>query len=108
MTWLAAYMITQAVEIPIYLYAGRRIVAWRRWLMAIGASTVTHPVVWFAFPWETASWELCFVLAETFAAVVEGGLGKLAGVARPWLWSLMANVASVAAGFVVQWIVFFA
>lgn len=104
MTWLTAYLITQAVEIPIYLYAGRRILPGRRWLLAIGASTVTHPVVWFAFPWETASWELCFVLAETFAVVVEGGLGKLAGLNRPWLWALVANGASVAAGFFFQWI----
>jgi len=105
MTWLAAYLITQAVEIPIYLYAGRRIAGWRRWFLAIGASTVTHPVVWFAFPWETASWELCFVFAEIFAVVVEGGMGKWAGLMRPWFCALVANGASVTAGLLIHWIV---
>lgn len=105
MTWLTAYLVTQAVEVPIYLHAGRRLSAPRRWLFAIGASTVTHPVVWFVFPWETGSWGLCFVLAETFAVVVEGALGKWAGLKRPWFRALVANGASVVVGFMVQWIV---
>lgn len=103
MSWWAAYLLTQAVEVPIYLYAGRRMVAGRRWLLAVGASTVTHPVVWFAFPWETSPWVLCFVLAESFAVIVEGGLGKRAGLARPWIWSVAANGASAAIGLAVNW-----
>jgi len=101
MTWITAFLITEAVEAPIYLYAGRRLAPWRRWLLALGASAVTHPVVWFAFPWETASWEICLLAAETFAVVVEGGLGRLAGLPRPWIWSLVANGASVLLGLMI-------
>ncbi|MBU6178320.1 MAG: hypothetical protein KGR69_01590 [Verrucomicrobia bacterium] len=102
MTWLTAFAITQAVEVPVYLFAGRRLEAGRRWLLAFGASAVTHPVVWFAFPWQTGSWELCFISAETFAVVVEGALGLIAGIRNPWPWSLAANGASVCVGIAVQ------
>lgn len=102
MTWLTAYLLTQAVEVPVYLLAGKKLPQLRRWLLALGASTVTHPVVWFAFPWGTAPWELCFIAAETFAVVVEGFLGKIAGLERPWLWALSANGASVLVGLIVQ------
>lgn len=102
MTWLTAFAITQAVEVPGYLFAGRRLEPGRRWLLALGASAATHPVVWFAFPWQTASWEFCFLGAETFAVVVEGALGLIAGIRNPWLWSLVANGASVCVGIAVQ------
>lgn len=105
MTWLTAYLVTQAIEVPIYLDAGQRLGIWRRWLFAIGASSVTHPVVWYAFPWETAPWGWCFVGAESFAVVVEGGLGRWAGLERPWFRALVANTLSVILGFVIQWIV---
>jgi hypothetical protein len=102
MTWITAFAITQAVELPVYLVAGRRLDAGRRWLLALGASLVTHPLVWFAFPWQTAPWELCFLAGETFAVVAEGALGRLAGLRHPWLWSLAANASSVAVGMVIQ------
>ncbi len=103
MTWLSAFLLTQAVEGPIYLFAGRRLPTARRWLFAFGASAVTHPVVWFAFPWESASWWLCFAFAESFAVIAEGALGRLVGLPRPWLWSLAANAASVLVGLAIQW-----
>lgn len=102
MTWLTAYLTTQAIEVPLYLVAGRGIPAARRWGFALGASTVTHPVVWFAFPWETVSWEICFLAAETFAIVAEGWIGKTTGIAHPWRWAIVANAASVGAGFLIQ------
>jgi len=102
MTWLTAFLLTQAVEVPVYLVAGRALPRGRRWLFALGASALTHPVVWFAFPWNTAPWAWCFLVAETFAVVSEGGLGKWAGLKRPWVWALIANGASVLVGLVVQ------
>lgn len=102
MTWLSAFLLTEGIEAPVYLYAGRRLPPARRWFLALATSAVTHPVVWFAFPWQTASWELCFLGAETFAVVVEGGIGRLVGLDRPWRWSLTANAASVALGFAMQ------
>ncbi|MBL9160946.1 MAG: hypothetical protein JNJ70_25930 [Verrucomicrobiales bacterium] len=103
MTWLQAYLLTQAVEVPVYLYAGRSLPASLRWFLALAASTVTHPVVWYVFPWSTVPWWICFWGAESFAVVVEGAMGRALGLARPWLWALVANSASVLVGFGVQW-----
>lgn len=102
MTWPVAFLLTQVVEGPIYLRAGRGLPAGRRWALALGASAITHPVVWFVFPWESAPWWMCFAAAETFAVVAEGALAKLVGLRRPWLWSLAANSASVAVGLAIQ------
>ncbi len=102
MTWPVAFLLTQAVEAPIYLFAGRALPPARRWLMALGASALTHPVVWFAFPWSTSSWWGCFLAAETFAVLAEGFLGKMMGLPRPWVWSLAANAASVVVGLMIQ------
>lgn len=102
MSWLTAYLLTQLVEVPIYLIGARRLRRGRRWLLAFGASTVTHPVVWFLFPWDNGPWIVSAVLSETFAFVTEAWSGSLAGVEKPWLWSLLANASSVCAGLVVQ------
>lgn len=105
MDWLNAFFVTQVVEIPIYLYAGRKLSARRRWLFAAGASTVTHPVLWFAFPWQTASYGWTIAAGECFVVMVEAGLARLAGLKYPVRWSLAANAASVLFGVTLRWLV---
>lgn len=102
MTWLTAFLITEAVEAPVYLALGRKVEPLRRWLVALGASALTHPVLWFAFPWDRGSWWWSFIVGETLVVLVEGGLARLAGFPRPWLVALVANLASIAAGWIVQ------
>jgi hypothetical protein len=105
--WLVAFVITQAVECPIYVRVFRV-----RLAVAFGASTITHPFVCFVFPWLWRSLYLAFVsarpsfalspdayffgygvLAEGFAVLVEAFY--LARVAR--LGGRRALVASIAA-----------
>src|SRR5262249_35014609 len=55
--WIYAFLFTQAVEVPIYVFALRggpetppqRALA-KRVLIAFGASALTHPIVWFVIP----------------------------------------------------------
>jgi len=106
--WLGAFLFTQAVEVPIYLSALRRAddantraprPLARRLVLAFGASMITHPIVWFVIPLLPYRhyWEMV-LRAEAFAFAVEGiYLGAL-GVQRPFLWSLVANGASVTLG----------
>ena len=123
-TWAGAFCLTQLVEIPIYLTAARKFPASRRWCFAAGASAITHPVVWFVFPWEfnhgiqiaptelpmvwfSFGWEsspyLAVVLAaETFAILTEALWGRLFHVPSPFRWSLLANLSSIAAGLLVR------
>lgn len=102
--WLRAFALTQLVEAPIYRF-GLKV----RWTHALAASAVTHPVVWFFFPWLAErldlGWGTMAVLAELFAWSVEAAYLALAAGAR-WpraaVASLVANGASVAVGLALR------
>ena len=101
--WIKAFLLTQCVEVPIYLYGARSLPPVRRWAFALGASTITHPVLWFAVPWEKfssddSSYLTVVITAETVIVLIEGLYGKLLRAPRALLWALCANVASVIAG----------
>jgi hypothetical protein len=94
--WLSAFLVTQAVEVPIYLRAGAG------WRAAVLASTLTHPVVWFGFStvrgWVHSYWA-AVVLMEAFAIIFEAVWLSSHKVKHALLWSLGANLASVTLGF---------
>ncbi len=120
--WLIAFVFTQCVEVPIYLYAQRSQRAQRsiatRATIAFAASAITHPPLWFfasrawvalylavitrapslviASPF--ARYVLFVVLAEGAVVLVEGAFLRALSVPRPWRWALVANVSSVALG----------
>jgi hypothetical protein len=102
--WLIAFVFTELVEVPIYLRAldgaGARS-RLRRVLFALGASALTHPWVWFAFPrLPFAGLVPMLVTAETFAVGVEAVYLRLLRVPRPLAWSLAANASSFGLGLV--------
>ena len=94
--WLRAFLFTQIVEVPIDMRGLRCSV-----IAALGASTLTHPVVWFVFfsPRWHAGYTARFVAAELFAWLAEAAYFKLViKKDRALLWSLLANAANVAVG----------
>lgn len=98
--WLAAYLGTQFVEVPIYLRA-----TGGRWAESWLASTWTHPLVWFVFPaLIPPGWGYWGMVAasETFAVVVEAIWLASRGVRSAWLWSLGANGASLILGLLAR------
>ena len=109
--WLGAFVFTQAVECPIYMWAlKRRPGSWTlRLAIAFGASAITHPVVWFVIPWlwnaldRVGGYWGMVVVAELFAVLVEGIYLRLVHPARSQAlalgWALGANLASVTLGF---------
>ena len=103
--WLSAFLVTQAVEVPIYAY-GLAGTAQQRLQRAFTASLLTHPVVWFVvFPvasWLGLSYRATFVVAETFAVVVETIYLARFGLRRPLLWAIGANASSVVVGFTLR------
>ncbi len=106
--WLLAFSITSLVEIPIRTRALRHH-ADRRWsltlalLLAFTASALTHPFVYFAFPWllRPGGWAF-LVVAESFAVLVEAWWLRRLEVRDALLWALVANAASVAVGSMVR------
>jgi hypothetical protein len=105
--WLLAFLLTQGIEVPVYLWTARWLARSlsgpRRFAYAAGASAITHPIIWFCLPWETVPYPPLLVAAEAFAVAVEAVWGKLCGAPRPWLASLIANIASCSVGGVTWW-----
>lgn len=123
--WLSAFVLTQALEVPIYALAlGRdREGGPGRWPARLGiaflASAVTHPCVWFVIPrifysgwydelaygWPALGehrYALFFGVAEGFAVLVEAGLMRAFGLRRALLWALLANATSAGLGLVAR------
>jgi hypothetical protein len=101
-SWLAAFAVTQAVEIPIVVRAQPDVPWPRRLLVAAGGSTLTHPVVWFVIPRLVTDWTAMVLVAETFAVLAEAAWFRAFGISQPLLWSLLANASSVAVGFALR------
>jgi hypothetical protein len=97
--WLAAFVLTQVLEVPVYLRAGAG------WRTALLASTLTHPVVWFGFPllgrMGLGYWGMV-AAAETFAVGLEALWLSANGVRRAFAWSLLANATSVGGGLLIR------
>lgn len=112
MPWFWAFLFTQIVEVPIYMRGLRA-----RFHEALGASSLTHPIVWFVIPqagdwfylhvleqrfsiWLTAStrYAIMVAFAEVFAVVAEALYFRVIGLEKPWRWSLIANMASFGLG----------
>jgi hypothetical protein len=93
--WFWAFLFTQMVEVPIYS-VGLRVGI----LPALGASAITHPILWFLiFPYLSLPYIWLVVLAESFAVLVEAGYFAWAfHRRRALLWSVLANAASFGAG----------
>ena len=108
--WLWAFLFTQGVEVPIWAYAlrtqrslGPSRVTWPWWrcvAAGFGASAITHPFVWFAFPryaFGGSYWGMV-VQAEVFAVGVEAVYTGLLGLEDALAWSIVANGMSLGLG----------
>ena len=94
--WLSAFLVTQAIEVPIYAYALRGQPS--RWWVAFGASALTHPVVYWVFPLIPTSYLQQVSYAEAFAVLGEALWLSWFGLKRSVLWALVANAVSLGIG----------
>lgn len=98
-SWFAAFLFTQAVEVPIYARSLAPRPLPERLLLGAMASTLTHPLVWWLVLVPFAEhWSVGVVVAECFAVGVEALWLHLVGVPRAFAWALVANGASVVVG----------
>ena len=98
--WVRAFVFTQIVEAPIY----RRMLG-VTWPQALLPTTLTHPFVWFVFPWVLqrqlgVDYVPMVVIAELFAWLVEAAVlvNPPISFRRALTASLVANGSSVALG----------
>lgn len=101
-TWFLAFLMTQGIEVPLYMRFGGL-----SFLRALVPSAITHPIVWFVFfhPAVPLSWPEKFILAEVFAWLAEAAYLRWSRPAIPRmtlrravLLSLAVNGASLTAG----------
>lgn len=100
--WLSAFVFTELVETGIYVQAlGTRPLR-ERLAIGLGASAITHPLVWYVIPDVTHSFAIAWWptvgIAETFAVVIEAIWLWAFGVKRAFWWSLAANGTSFTLG----------
>lgn len=100
--WLGAFVLTQMIEVPVYLLFSSTLPWNKRLWFAFGASTITHPIIWFALPWAAMPYAASVILAEAFAISVEAIWGRAWHVRRPWMASLIANALSASIGMLVR------
>lgn len=114
MAWLGAFVLTQLVEAPLYAWCLRRWSTLRtseRVVLALLPSTLTHPLLWLAFPplREHLSYVAAVGVAEVLVVGVEAvaitpfldaaPAGRRAGrVALAFAVAAVANALSVAVG----------
>ena len=103
LAWLRAFLLTQLIEAPIYRRSYGASLA-----VALGASAITHPIVWFVFfgPLSLLAplpYLAKLALAELFAWLVESawlaGVARLPGALR---YALLANLASLTVGMLTR------
>ncbi len=99
--WWPAFLLTQAIEVPLYLWAGWKVPAVRRCAAAVGASCLTHPWLWFCLPWDEAHYVRSMIFGESMVVLAEAIVLRIAGFARPLLTSLMVNAASAGIGLLI-------
>ncbi len=99
--WLIAFVFTQLVEVPVYS-VGLRIGI----LPALGASAITHPLLWFVFfPHVDLSYGAKLVTSELLVFLVEAAyFAFLFRRKRALLWSALANGASLGLGMLSRWL----
>jgi hypothetical protein len=93
--WLAAFLFTELIEVPIYVARLRCSI-----LRGFGASALTHPIIWFGFfhPRLPGGYYQHVVAAELFAWLAEAAYFGRFGWRRAILTSLLANGASLTIG----------
>lgn len=101
LAWLSGFGFTELVEVPLYgvrLFSPAERSTGKRIAIAFGASQVTHPFVWFVFPWLVHDEWAMLLSAEVFAVVVEAMWLRFFSVRHALLLSLTANCASLFLG----------
>ncbi len=98
--WLACFVLTVAIELPIALALAPR--AFRRHIAldALLANLLTHPAAWFLvgeglLDWGVTEGAIAFIEGLVYAAVTRLSWSRATGIA------LAANAVSAASSFVV-------
>lgn len=99
LAWLFSFALTQAVEVPLWGWLGRR---WVTMVVGAAATCITHPLLWLAFVADLMPYPVLFAVGEGVVTLVEGL--ALCAVQPELRWrrglaiSAVVNAASILVG----------
>jgi hypothetical protein len=103
--WAVAFLLTEAVEAPIYAVALRHLNRVPRFMLAFGASLLTHPFVWlFVSAFGAPEYWKAVTISEIFAVLVEAGYLRALAASSVFGWSIFANASSLGIGLLCRMI----
>jgi hypothetical protein len=103
--WAVAFLLTEAVETPIYAVALRGFNLGPRLMLAFGASLLTHPFVWlFVSAFGDPEYWKAVTISEIFAVLVEAGYLRALAASSVLGWSIFANASSFGLGLLFRMI----
>ncbi len=70
--WARAFILTQVIEVPIYTaVAWKRAPTWRLALSAFCCTAITHPLLWFVWPFVVRDYTAYVISGELLIAAAE-------------------------------------
>lgn len=107
--WVPAFLLTLAVEVPLFVLLVRREVSPLRAALAGAAGTcLTHPLLWLVWTQLVPDYTLYIVSGELLVAAIETltffALARPVSFRRALAASFLANGASYGTGLVIQWL----
>ncbi|MEN9786307.1 MAG: hypothetical protein RLZZ299_1571 [Pseudomonadota bacterium] len=99
--WARAFALTLSLELPVAAWMLRHGPSpGRRLSLAVLASSLTHPLLWFAWHPHVHPWGLAVVTGEALVVAAEALVYRTATDARTaWRTSLAANAVSLGVGW---------
>jgi hypothetical protein len=98
-SWFMAFLLTQAVEVPIWQWSLRPRPLLQRLIIGFGPTLLTHPLLWMLWPLGfPRNYWVAVAVGETGVVLAEAAYIRLWGVKAPLAWSLLANSASFLTG----------
>ena len=105
--WSRSFLITLVIEVPIFaLIVRRQVPLWRGALAGAAGSCLTHPLLWFAWPFVVHDYTLYILSGELIVATVESltffALARPIPLTRAIAASFIANAASFGGGILLR------
>ena len=99
--WVPAFLVTLALEVPVYLWTTRSVFAFRQaTLVALTLNFATHPLAWAMLASLSHPFPMAFFAVEAIVWLAEAGLLKLWSHGRfgrrplPWQEAFVISFAA--------------
>ncbi len=105
--WIRSFVFTLIIEVPIFILMVRGTVPlWRGTLAGAAGTCITHPCLWFVWPFVVSDYTLYIISGELLVATIESfvffAIARPVRLSKAFASAFIANAASYAAGVIGQ------